>query len=83
MAILRNTHHENKPYRMFWLEWPAYVPLIPFGLFPSVTFCKVYGVFLIFMLVNGIRNVSLASVISRLWARTKGRTCFARLAKHR
>lgn len=83
MTIIKNTHHENKPFRMFWLEWPAYVPLIPYGVFYNWTFTKVYAVFLIFMLILGVKEISLASVIAKAWAFTKGRRCHARLKKHR
>ncbi|WP_390240786.1 hypothetical protein [Vibrio sp. R78045] len=80
---MSDSHHENKSAKIFIVDYPAVIPLVPLGFFPSVERFQIYLAFLVLMAVLGLLNIRTSTIIKKAWAKLKGKTMYARLKNNR
>lgn len=80
---MSNMHHENKSAKVFIMDWPVVLPLVPLGIWPTTDRILMYLGFIIIMAILGIFKIRTSTLFIKLIARIKGKRMHSRNKNNR
>ncbi|MDD9175984.1 hypothetical protein PVK62_08120 [Aliivibrio sp. S3MY1] len=80
---MNNSHHENKPAKVFLWEWPVALPLLPLGAAPSWNLFYAWLVWIALLTILAFFNIRITNIFWRCISQLRGKKFYARNKNNR